>query len=199
MLVEQTIRHNASAVISDCDHPGKVYAAKYLSDHGVDVICFPDKYTFLALGHNLKLVGSPPTTLYPDHAVIGNRPVKITLKDKIVAANSTDTAYALWYYQTPSSYFDVLAQTIQLNVTYVSMDQFGQMNRVTDKAREIEANIIATRVFNKQDYEAIKQWLDEDATRKVILFHSASYPYGQKIFREYPNRSTFDDPNPVFQ
>jgi hypothetical protein len=199
MLVEQATRYNASAVISDCDHPGKVYAAKYLSDNGISVICYPDKYTFLALGHNLKLVGSPPTTIYPDHAVIGNRPVKMTLKDKIVAANSTDTAYALWYYQTPASYFDTLALAIPLDVTYVSISQFGQMNKVTEKARETQANIIATRVFNKQDYETIKQWLDENESRKVVLFHSASYPYGQKILREYPDRSTFDDPNPAFQ
>ncbi len=198
MLVEQAMRYNATAVISDCDHPGKVYAAQYLSKHGTPVACFPDKYTFLALGHNLSLVGSPPMAITGDKAVIGNRPVKITLKDKIVAANSTDTAYALWYYQTPASYFDALTKAIPLNVTYVSMDKFGQMDMVTEKAREINADIIATRVFNSKDYSAVKQWLDEDSTRKVILFHSASYPYGQKIFREYSNQSTFDDPNPIF-
>jgi len=198
MLVEQSIRHNASAVISDCDHPGKVYAAQYLSEHGIPVACFSDKYTFLALGHNLSLVGSPPTTVYSDKAIIGNRPMRITTKDKIVVANSTDTAYALWYYQTPASYFDALTKAIPLDVTYISMSEFGQMNKLTDKAREINASIIATRVFNKHDYETIKNWMDEDQARKVILFHSASYPYGQKIFREYQTRSSFDDPNPVF-
>jgi hypothetical protein len=198
MLVEQAIRYNASAVISDCDHPGKVYAAKYLSEQGIPVVCFPDKYAYLALGHNLLLVGSPPTTITEGKAIIGNRPVKISVKDKIVVANSTDEAYALWYYQTPTSYFETLTQTIPLNVTYLSLDSFGQMNKVTDKAREIKATIIATRVFNSDDYSTIKQWLDESPTRKVILFHSASYPYGQKIFREYTNQTTFDDPNPEF-
>ncbi len=199
MIVEQAIRHNASAVVSDCDHPGKVYAAKYLSEQGIDVICFPDKYTYLALGHNLSLVGSPPMTITENKAVIGNRPIRITNKDKIVATNSTDTAYALWYYQTPASYFDALAKTIPLEITYVSMNNFGQMNIVTDKAREINAKIIATRIFNSQDYVSIKQWLDQDPARKVVLFHTASYPYGQKILREYPNQSTFDDPNPEFR
>lgn len=198
MLVEQAIRYNASAVISDCDHPGKVYAAKYLSEHKIPVACFPDKYTYLALGHNLSLVGSAPTTFYADKAVIGNRPIRITLNDKIVIANATDTAYALWYYQTPASYFDALTKAIPLDVTYVSIDNFGQMNRITDKAREINSSIIAIRVFNKHDYETIKKWMDENDSRKVILFHSASYPYGQKIFREYANRASFDDPNPVF-
>jgi hypothetical protein len=198
MIVEQAIRYNATTVISDCDHPGKVYAAQYLSNHGIQVACFPDKYTFLALGHNLSLIGSPPTNIYPDKAVIGNRPIKISLGDKIVAVNSTDDAHALWYYQTPASYFDALTKAIPLNVTYVSLDNFGQMEKATETARNTGAKIIATRVFNKKDYQAIKNWLDEDPSRKVILFHSASYPYGQKIFREYPARSTFDDPNPEF-
>ncbi len=198
MLVEQAIRYNATTVVSDCDHPGKVYAAKYLSEHGISVVCFPDKYAYLALGHNLSLVGSPPTEITQDKAVIGNRPIKITTKDKIVIANSTDTAYALWYYQTPASYFETLTTAIPLNVTYVSLDSFGQMDKITDKAREIKATIIATRIFNSDDYSAIKKWLDESPERKVILFHSSSYPYGQKIFREYTNQTTFDDPNPEF-
>ncbi|MEM3154069.1 MAG: hypothetical protein QW165_00685 [Candidatus Woesearchaeota archaeon] len=198
MLVEQAIRHNVSAVVSDCDHPGKVYAAAYLSQHGIPVACIPDKYVYLAIGHNLSLAGSPPITILGNKATIGNRPIKITKADKIVVANSTDTAYALWYYQAPASYFETIARAAPLNVAYVSMSEFGQQNKITDKAREINANIIATRVFNKDDYETIKQWLDERPNGKVILFHSASYPYGQKIFREYPTRSSFDDPNPVF-
>ncbi len=198
MLVEQAIRYNATAVITDCDHPGKVYAAQYLSERKIPVACFPDKYTYLALGHNLSLVGSPPIIITGNEAIIGNRPMIITIKDKIIAVNSTDEAYALWYYQTPASYFDALTKAIALNVTYVSLSDFGQMDKATNKAREINATILATRIFNSDDYNAVKQWLDEDTSHKAILFHSASYPYGQKIFNEYPTRTTFDDPNPVF-
>ncbi len=197
MLVEQAVRNNATAVVACCDHPGKIYAAKYLSDKNISIICYPDKYDYLALGHNLSMIGSPPQTIGA-RAVIGNRPMKITLKDRIVAVNATDNAYALWYYQTPASYFEALATAIPLNVTYFSLSDFGQMNKATQKARETNANILATRVFNSDDYAAVKKWLDEDENRKVILFHSAPYPYGQKIFREYPTRSSFDDPNPVF-
>lgn len=198
MLVEQAIRNNATAVIGCCDHPGKIYAIEYLSKHNITSICYPDKYLYLALGHNVSALGSPPQVVTENKAILGNRPMKITLKDKIVVANSTDTAYALWYYQTPASYFDALTKAIPLDVTYIGMDNFGQMNIITDKARAINANIIATRVFNKQDYDIVKKWLDEDNERRVILFHSAPYPYGQKIFREYPTRSSFDDPNPVY-
>lgn len=197
MVVEQAVRYNATAVVSDCDHPGKVYAAQYLSNHGISVICLPDKYVYLALGHGLSLAGSPPIIIKDGQAIVGNRPIKITTQDVIVAVNSTDTAYALWYYQTPASYMSALSQAIALNISYVTLDQFGQMENVTQKAREVGATVLATRVFNSQDYNAVKSWLDENPSRKVILFHSASYPYGQKIFREY-TRATFDDPNPVF-
>ncbi len=197
MIVEQALRNNATTVLSDCDHPGKVYAARYLSNHGVSVICYPDKYVYLALGHDLKLVGSPPTSIQEGKAVIGNRPVRISVNDRIVAVNSTDEAYALWYYQTPASYMSTLAGALPINVTYVTLEDFGEMEKATQKAREINATILATRVFNSQDYNAVKQWLDEDTARKAILFHSASYPYGQKLFREY-TRVTFDDPNPRF-
>ena len=197
-IVEQAVRYNATTVISDCDHPGKVYAAKYLSKKGISIVCFPDKYTYLALGHDLSLVGSPPVTITEDQAIIGNRPITITTKDKIVAVNSTDDAYTLWYYQTPASYMSALSKSIELDISYVTIDDFGQMEKVTEEARNLRATVLATRVFNSQDYKAVKEWLDENEERKVILFHSASYPYGQKIFREY-TRATFDDPNPVFR
>ena len=193
MLVEQSLRNNVSAVISDCDHPGKVYAAKYLSDSGIPVACFPDKYVYLALGHNLSLVGSPPIMIENETAVIGGRPLEFDLSERFVAVNSTDGAYALWYYQTPASYMEIL-QSAGVNVTYVSLDDFGQMNKATNKAREINATVLATRIFNKNDYEEVKMWLEEDPSRKVIVFHSASYPYGQKLLREFP-QATFDDPN----
>lgn len=198
MIVEQAIRMNANAVISDCDHPGKVDAAEYLSNKGISVICYPDKYVYLALGHNLTLVGSPPTTIKDGEAIIGNKPMRITTNDRIAAVNSTNDTYALWYYQTPTSYFETLTKAIPLNVTYITINNFGQMEQVTQKAREINANILATRVFNSDDYYAVKKWLDEDISRKAILFHSASYPYGQKILREY-SQTTFDDPNPILK
>jgi len=198
MIVEQAIRNNVSAVLSDCDHPGKVYAAKYLSEKGIKVICYPDKYVYLALGHDLDLVGSAPLKIANNKAIHGRRPIQLKIDEKIVVVNATADKYALWYYQTPASYMQELSKAIPLQLTYVELNDFGQMNKVTDKAREISATVLATRVFNNNDYDEVKKWLDEDQERKVILFHSASYPYGQKLFREY-SRVTFDDPNPIFR
>ncbi|RMD58093.1 hypothetical protein D6825_02020, partial [Candidatus Woesearchaeota archaeon] len=198
MLVEQSLRNNVSLVVSDCDHPGKVYAAKYLSDRGVDVACFPDKYVFLALGHNLSLVGSPPLIVRNDSAVIGGRGVYLQAGDSVVVTNATDEKYALWYYQTPASYFDALMHSLPLNATFVELNDFDQMGRVVREARKRGVDFIATRVFSRSDYDVLKGWLSENASRKAILFHSASYPYGQLLFREFVNQTSFDDPNPVF-
>lgn len=199
MMVEQAIRNNATAVIACCDHPGKIYAAEYLSDRNITSICYPDKYLFLALGHDINALGSPPQEKINDTFALGNRPINITLQDRIVAVNSTDDSYALWYYQTPTSYFSTLSQFIPLNITYVAMNQFEQMNKAVDTAHNINATIIATRIFNKDDYTQIKNWLYENSTHKAILFHSAPYPYGQLLFKEFANQTSFDDPNPIFQ
>jgi hypothetical protein len=199
MLAEQAIRHNATHVISDIDHPGKAYAAKYLSGKNISVIAYPDKYLFLLIGHNTTVVGSAPTTFHDNYAIIGNRPVNITIKDKLIVTNSTDNAYALWYYQTPASYFSTIQQSLPLEITYVTLDAFGTQDEIIKTAKRQNANIIATRVFNKDDYEKVGAWLSEDASRKAILFHTASYPYGQILFREFTNQTSFDDPNPIFQ
>ncbi len=198
MLVEQAIRQKANAVIGCCDHPAKIQAAEYLSSKGISVICYTDKYVNLAIGHNLSIVGSPPITIKDDKAIIGNKPMRITTNDKILAINSTNDTYAIWYYQTPTSYFETLTKAIPLDVTYFTINDFGQMEQAAQKAREINANILATRVFNSDDYNSVKKWLDEDISRKAILFHSASYPYGQKILEEY-SQTTFNDPNPILK
>ncbi|MBW2969870.1 hypothetical protein KY319_01980 [Candidatus Woesearchaeota archaeon] len=198
MMVDQAIRENATAVIGCCDSPSKVQAAEYLSEKGTAVICLTDKDVYLALGHNTTIAGSPPIEVKEDKAIIGNRPIKITQEDRIVALNATEDKYALWYYQSPAAYFEELSKAIPLQVEYVTINDFGQMEKATQKARETKATILATRVFNSQDYNAVKKWLDEDPERKVILFHSASYPYGQKIFQEYTS-ATFNDPNPILR
>lgn len=199
MLVEQAIRHNATHVLSDIDHPGKTYAAKYLSDKNISVIAYPDKYLFLAIGHNTSITGSAPTTFFENYAIIGNRPITITLKDRLVVSNSTNNAYALWYYQTPASYFSTLSKAIPLNITYVTLDAFGKQDTLIKEAKKINATIISTRVFNSDDYKNIGEWLSENGTRKAILFHTASYPYGQLLLREFANQTSFDDPNPLFK
>lgn len=199
MLVEQAIRNKADAVLSDCDHPGKVKAAAYLSAHGIPVACFPDKYGYLALGHDLRLVGSPPLKHVDGSIVLGGQPVEILLNETIVVMNATDRPYALWYYQTPANYFSALQDAMpSLRVAYVQVDDFNQMSRVVARAQQLKAGVIAARVFNSDDYETLKRWLSASLKHRAILFHSASYPYGYLLLKEFPDQTSFDDPNPRF-
>ncbi|MBI4016713.1 MAG: hypothetical protein HY363_03395 [Candidatus Aenigmarchaeota archaeon] len=202
MLVDQAISEKADVVLSDCDHPGKVAAAEYLSNNGIQVICYPDKYVYLAIGHNLKLVGSPPFNWKDGMLTVGDRPVSITTKDRIVVVNATSLPYAIWYYQTPTLYFETISKVVPLNITYFTMTDYDpndQQSNATKLAERINATILATRVYTKKDYDAVKFWLLGDAKRKAILFHSASYPAGMMLFNQFPNQTSFDDPNPVFR
>lgn len=194
MMVEQAIRMNATAVMGCCDHPGKVAAAAYLGRKNISSICLTDKYVHLAIGHGLPIAGSPPIRRKNSTIVVGGRPLHFGRNETIVVSNSTNQPYALWYYQAPSSYFNAL----RANSTAVLLEDFGQMDNLTRKARAINATTIAVRVYNKQDYEAVSDWLQEPE-HKAILFHSVSYPYGKMILEQYPNQTTFNDPNIIYK
>lgn len=199
MLVEQSIRNRVDAVLSDCDHPGKVKAAAYLSAHGIPVACFPDKYMYLALGHNLSLIGSPPLKHVGEGIVLGQQQVEIRLNETIVVMNATDHPYALWYYQTPANYFSTLKEALPaLRVVYVQVNDFNQMQKVVSMADAAKAEVIAARVFNSNDYSILKRWLLASSSHRAVLFHSASYPYGYLLMKEFVNQTSFDDPNPRF-
>lgn len=197
MIVEQAIRHRATIVIGCCDHPGKIKAAKYLSDNGIKVICFTDKYLPQLLFSNAAVLGSPPITKNGTNFILGKRPIEINRHEKIIVMNSTNNPYAIWYYQTPTNYFSTLSNIIDLNLDYVLITDFNQMDKVITKAEQESADIIAVRTFNSNDYFAVKEWLEKDSSHKAILFHSTSYPYGYKLLKEFPSQTSFDDINPI--
>lgn len=198
MLVEQAIRYNASFVIGCGDHPGKVKAAKYLSDRGIAVISFPDKYYSLLLGSNADVFGSPPIkyTGYTD--IIGNRPLEFGLDEVFVVTDINSSRNSFSYYDTPSRYFRVLQNYYPLNVHFVFMDDFDGMFDVTKKAREVNATVLGARVYSRDDYDAVKDWLAIDKSHRAVLFHSMPYPFGYRIMKEFPEQVTFGDVNPVF-
>ncbi len=198
MLVEQALRKQPDAVLSDCDHPGKVKAAQYVSDRGIPVICFPDRFGYHALGHELQLITSPPMRIEDGVAIVGDQPVDVSVTEPIIVTNATLQPYALWYYTTPTDYFNSLDAFIAVNRTTVTVDDFRQMQKVVDAAKAIDAQVIAARVVDIQDYKVFKPWIEEDEKHRLILFHSASYPYGFKLLTEYPRQVTFGDVNPVF-
>ncbi len=199
MLVDQALSHDVDLVIGCGDHPAKAAAAKYLSDKGISVVSFPNKFFHLLLGQNTSVLGSPPLNISRKKVILGDRPVEFTTKDIFVVANSTNAQFSLWYYQTPEHYFSVLEKFIPLNVSYFTMTGFAGQPDLLMFAMRKGANVIATRVYNKRDYEVLADWLKKSDTRRVILFHSSSYPYGVKLFNDFPTQTTFGDVNPVLK
>jgi len=197
-LVEQAIRKNATLVIGCCDHPGKIKAAQYLADKGINTVCFTDKYLPLILGSGQTILGSPPVKREGDSFILGDSPIKIRVGSKIIAGDVNDYTKIQSYYDTPARYFRELEKIVDLDVTYVLMDGMNQTKRIVGTAREKGAEIIGVRVYNSDDYSEVKSWLDEDPINKAILFHSTSYPFGYKLFTEFPTRTSFDDINPIF-
>lgn len=198
MIVEQAVRYNASFVIACGDHPGKAKAAKYLSDKGIAVISFPDKYFSLLLGSDADVFGSPPIRYQGYTDIIGDRPIEFDLKEVFVVTDINSSRNSFSYYDTPSRYFRVLQEYYPLDVYYVPMDDFDKMFDVVKKAREVNATALGARVYCRDDYDAVKDWLEEDKSRRAILFHSMPYPFGYKIMKEFPEQVTFGDINPVF-
>ncbi len=197
MLVEQAIRYKTDVVVGCCDHPGKVKAAFYLSKKGIKTICFTDKYLPLLLGSKALVLGSPPIKVLNDSVILGKRPLEFSLNETFVVMNASDKP-GLTYYKTPEIYFKQLKRFIDINVSYVTINGFNQMNKVVEKVREVNGNVLAVRVFNSNDYYNVRSWLKEDKKHKAILFHSVSYPYGYKLMKEFPEQTTFDDINPEF-
>jgi hypothetical protein len=93
MLVEQAIRYNASVVIGCGDHPGKIKAAKYLSDKGIKVISFPDKYYPLLLGADVSAFGSPPIEYNGYNVVVGDRPIEFGLDETFVVTDVNSSIF----------------------------------------------------------------------------------------------------------
>jgi hypothetical protein len=198
MLVEQAIRKKVDAVVSDCDYWGKTKAAKRLSDNNISVICFPDRFVYLALGHDLDLVGSPIWRFDGLRMTYGNAPIIFNRGDSIVVSDADfGGVYGLGYYNAPALYFKEIEKTFDLDLHIVKLEDFEELEDVFNEARREGINIVGTRIFSSYDYEQAKEWMQEDDKNRLILFHSTMYPYGIKIMKEFYGRVGFNDPNPV--
>lgn len=201
MIVRQVLDNNATVAYADCDYPGKAKAALYLHKRGIKVVCTVDRFAYLLLGYDTGITGNAPFTIKDGIAVIGSRPLMIKLNEKIIIENVTNNAYSIQYYDTATKYFRQLEYVydIKLNSEYVTLDTFGETNKVVEAAKKSNAKVIAARVFSLDDYLQLKEWLLEDKNNRLILFHSFSYPYGYKIFNEFPGQTTFGGTTPAFE
>jgi len=201
-IVEQAVRKNASVVVACCDNPSKIQAALYLDRKGISTVCFTDKYLPLAMGSTAKILGSPPIKhiddIDDDYIILGYRPVEFLTNESFIVMDATTDKFAMSYYKTSKYYFKELSKYVPLNITYVTVTGFNQMDNVVGKAEELGSDVIAARVYNSDDYDNLKEWLEQDKNHRLILFHSMAYPYGHLIMDEFPEQTTFDDIRPIF-
>lgn len=201
MIVEQAVRNKATFVVGCGDNPGKAKAAQYLSDKGIAVISFPDKYFSLLLGGNVSVFGSPPIQYNGYNVIIGDRPIEFALNETFVVTDvpANSTKFGFSYYDTPARYFRFLKQYYPLDVRFVYVDDFDAVFDVIREADRVNASALGVRVYSRDDYDAVKDWLLRDKNHRAILFHSVPYPYGYKLIKEFPLQTTFGDVNPIFE
>jgi hypothetical protein len=198
-LVAPAVRQHANLVIGCGDHPSKMKAAYYLARKGVNVYFPCDRFVGEMIGHDAegKLIGSAPVRATPDGAIIGDQPVTFRT-DETVVIEDTDVAGVLQYYDAPARYFAALARLVPLRLAVVQVNAAGQASHVTARAAELGAKAIGVRVWNEQDYIAVQEWLARSPDHRAVLFHTAPYPDGVRLFDEFPTQTTFGDTRPRF-
>lgn len=198
-LVESAVREEAQLVVGCGDHPHKARAAYHLATLGVDVYFPCDRYVGDLLGHDAEgvLIGSAPVRPDGDSALIGDRPVLFRTDDILVVENSSARG-RYQYYDAPARYFRRLSELLELRIAWVEVDGPGESYRVVQRAEELGASVIAVRVETEEDHGPVGEWLAGSPDRRAVLFHTAPYPAGYRLFEEFPDQTTFGDPRPRF-
>jgi hypothetical protein len=190
---------DADLVVGCGDTPGKMQAAYYLADRGVNVYVPTDRFIGLLIGTKTKgtIIGSAPVKETDAGAVIGDQPIAFDVNEPIVVSN-TDGRYPLQYYDTPYRYFKQLERYIgkSMNIMPVDVPEYGKASVVVDEAIKVNAKLIGIRVKSKHENDAVYSWLKEDKNNRAVLFHTAVYPDGYKLFYEFPQQTSFGDIHP---
>jgi hypothetical protein len=195
MLVPQAINNQIEVVVGCMDAISKMEAAYYLSKKNISIYSPADRFIGDLIGHDGEgtIIGTAPI----NEGIIGNQSITIYLNETILVQDTKET-YPIQYYDTPARYFKELNKIIKLNIKFIEVNNLGETKKVIDYAKNNNINLVAIRVFEKEDYIAVKKWLNEDPNNRAILFHSALYPEGYSLFKEFPKQTSFGDTKPIF-
>ena len=198
-LVEGAVRNDVDLVVGCGDHVHKSRAAYHLAMLGIDVYFPCDRQVGKLLGYDAPgvLLGSAPVREEDGAAVIGDRPVTFRTDEILVVADSSARG-AYQYYDAPAHYFRRLAEALPLRIEWVQVDGPGDSLRLVQRAVDLGATVVAVRVEVEEDYSPVRDWLAGAPERRAVLFHSAPYPAGYRLFEEFPGQTTFGDPRPRF-
>jgi hypothetical protein len=193
------------------DLPSSADAALHLAERGIHVYGPADRFSYRLLGYRTyrpraaTILGSAPIRAGPGGgAVIGAQPVKIEAGETVVV-QWTDKPYPYQYSDTPWRYFSELTSRLFLDLTLVRVPaDAGNLASLLAKARARGASVVGVRVGKStsmeeaiRDAEALSAWLRENPLHRAVLFHSAPYEPGYKLFFDFPNQTTFGDLAPV--
>lgn len=160
---------DASLVVGCGDHRGKMDAAYYLADRGVNVYVPFDRFLGFLIGArtNATIIGSAPIKKTADGAEIGNQSVTIDIDEPIVVSNAPQR-YPLRYYDTPYRYFNLLRDYIRkpLKIIDVRVTEYGKATNVVDAARQVGTMVLGIRVKSAEEHDAVAAWLKE--TPRVV-------------------------------
>lgn len=200
LLVSQAVDKQLPLVVGCGDSEGKMEAAFYLAQRGVNVTFPGDRYQDMLLGYQAKgtLIGTAPVKKVDNKVYIGNQPVRFALSETFVAQD-TKAPFPLQYYDAPGRYFRRLSRLAPVNVQYVEVDLPNQIGKVLARAREIGSMAVGVRVATRPEYQALREWLAQSIQHRAVLFHSGLYPHAQDLFDLYPEQVTFGDLRPTFK
>jgi hypothetical protein len=198
-IVEQAVREGVDLVIACGDNPAKAQAAAYLADRGIPVYFPCDREIGMLVGYegNAVVLGTAPIRKVDSGAIIGDQPVRFSIKEPIVIQDIQRDSAAR-YYDSASRYFIALNSYVPLNLHTVKIEGEKETYKVIMEAVKIGAKAIGVRVRYEEDYDAVKKWLQQSEENRAVLFHSAPYEPGYRLFFEFPEQVTFGDPRPQF-
>lgn len=199
-LVAQALEHHLQLVVGCGDSEGKMKAAFYLAQKGVNVAFPGDRYEDMLLGYQAPgiLLGTAPVKKANGKAVIGHQPVGFSVREPIVVEDTREL-FPVQYYDAGARYFRRLSESVRLNLDYVNVDAANQIERVLERAAQLKSTAVAVRVVTNYEYETLREWLAKSPNNRAVLFHSGLYPFAQPLFEQYPAQVTFGDLHPRFE
>ena len=198
-------------VMACMDMPSKAAGALHLAERGIHAYGSTDRFGYELLGYRLlrpdagTVIGSAPIRAGTNGgAVIGDQPIEIRLGETIVAQWTDRQTYPWQYNDSAWRYFAALDDLygLGLDLVKVSADA-GALEKLIAVARERNASVVAVRVGKansedetRHDAQVLSRWLREDSRRRAVLFHTAAYEAGYKLFFDFPKQTTFGDLDP---
>jgi hypothetical protein len=202
-------------VVACMDLHSKTEAALYLAQNGINIYGPCDRFAGELIGYQktypdaATIIGTAPIKKGPNEtAIIGDQPIEIDLGETIIVQTATDLSYPWQYADTPMRYLASLAEKYpETGFNLISVDaNAGYLERVINKAKELNAEVVAVRVGKSNseeeavhDAKILADWLSESKTHRAILFHTAIYEPGYSLFFDFPKQTTFGDLNPVIK